>query len=176
MHRELAKSGRVVLPKMLDASMTSELRNIFQRRAENVMRALGDRPIGIGSREGFNEVVQRSPGRFDIPTRDADFVPLWGALGTVSPQVPWREEGGNLALTLTLKPTLTLTRSGTVLGLRCRGLVQRLCLCPTGFPRAAMAHRLSPRTGRTRSASCSECAGRAGGHPGGSRWCPWFQT
>jgi ectoine hydroxylase-related dioxygenase (phytanoyl-CoA dioxygenase family) len=55
------------------------------------MDALGTRPIGIGSRNGFYELVQRSPGRFDVPMSESDLMPIWGTQGSTAPQVPWLE-------------------------------------------------------------------------------------
>jgi ectoine hydroxylase-related dioxygenase (phytanoyl-CoA dioxygenase family) len=46
-------------------------------------------PIGIGSKAGFHEVVQRSPGRFDVPLDEAALEPIWGTQGSVAPDVPW---------------------------------------------------------------------------------------
>ncbi|MFM7275267.1 MAG: phytanoyl-CoA dioxygenase family protein [Gammaproteobacteria bacterium] len=79
------REGIVPLP-MLDA-----MNGVFRERARTVMQALGDRPIGIGSRAGYHELVQRSPGRFDVPFRESDLLPLWGEGGSLSPRVPWRE-------------------------------------------------------------------------------------
>jgi ectoine hydroxylase-related dioxygenase (phytanoyl-CoA dioxygenase family) len=53
------------------------------------MAALGSRPIGIGSRNGYHELVQRSPGRFDIPMCEEDLRPIWGMQGSAAPEVPW---------------------------------------------------------------------------------------
>jgi ectoine hydroxylase-related dioxygenase (phytanoyl-CoA dioxygenase family) len=53
------------------------------------MAALGHRPIGIGSRNGYREVVQRSPGRFDVPMHERDLAPIWGAQGSMATDVPW---------------------------------------------------------------------------------------
>ena len=51
-------------------------------RIERVMSALGDREIGIGSAAGFDELVQRSPGRWDLPISPAAF-------GLDDRQFPW---------------------------------------------------------------------------------------
>lgn len=64
---------------------------LFRERVQLVMQALGDRPIGIGSRAGYHELVQRSPGRFDVPFQEGDLLPLWGEGGSLSPEVPWRD-------------------------------------------------------------------------------------
>lgn len=76
---------------LLSAGQLRAMDALFRERVGVVMRALGDRPIGIGSRAGYHELVQRSPGRFDVPFRESDLWPLWGEGGSLSPQVPWRE-------------------------------------------------------------------------------------
>ena len=35
------------------------------------------------------ELVQRSPGRFDVPLTDSALEPVWGAAGSLAPEVPW---------------------------------------------------------------------------------------
>jgi len=53
------------------------------------MTALGTQTIGIGSAAGFDEVVQRSPGRWDIPISPAEFgvderaLPWWPLIAAV---------------------------------------------------------------------------------------------
>ena len=53
------------------------------------MSALGTQPIGIGSATGFDEVVQRSPGRWDIPISPEEFgvderaLPWWPLIAAV---------------------------------------------------------------------------------------------
>jgi hypothetical protein len=69
--------------------MLGVLNGVVRAQAARVMAALGNRPIGIGSRNGYREVVQRSPGRFDVPLHEQDLMPIWGAQGSIGAEVPW---------------------------------------------------------------------------------------
>ena len=53
-----------------------------QKRIDEVMSALGDRELGIGSAAGFDELVQRSPGRWDLPISPENF-------GVDDRDLPW---------------------------------------------------------------------------------------
>ena len=63
----------------------------MRARAGAVMEALGEHPgpIGIGSANGFEEVVQRSPNRFDVPLDEGLLAPIWGPAGSTATAVPW---------------------------------------------------------------------------------------
>lgn len=74
---------------LVPAPMLGAINDLLRARAARVMAALGDRPIGIGSRNGYHEVVQRSPGRFDVPLQERDLMPIWGAAGSLAADVPW---------------------------------------------------------------------------------------
>jgi hypothetical protein len=80
------QNGYTVVDGVLDTGMLRSVNGIFRNRASLVQEALGDKPIGIGSAAGYDEatplraaaiivtcedgkVVQRSPGRFDMPTQ-----------------------------------------------------------------------------------------------------------
>jgi hypothetical protein len=86
---QFAADGVAVVRGLVPASLLVTLNDVLRARAARVIAALGDRPIGIGSRDGYREVVQRSPGRFDVPMSERDLMPVWGAKGSVAGEVPW---------------------------------------------------------------------------------------
>jgi len=65
--------GFVVSPVGCDAAMVDSILATSKKRIERVMQALGDREIGIGSAAGYDELVQRSPGRWDLPISPDEF-------------------------------------------------------------------------------------------------------
>ncbi len=87
----LAADGFVLLPALCGAGVVESIRGVSRRIASEVRASLGDREIGIGSAAGFIEIVQRSPGRWDVPITPQQFgvddhdMPWWpviaGALG-----------------------------------------------------------------------------------------------
>lgn len=86
---ELFSAGCVMVPKFCEARFTERILAIAKQRIRDVRRALGDRKLGIGSANGFDEIVQRSPGRWDLPispalfgTRDRDS-PWWPLVAAV---------------------------------------------------------------------------------------------
>ncbi len=89
--QQFAADGVVRVRGLVPASLLRTINEVMRARATRVMDALGTRPIGIGSRNGFRELVQRSPGRFDVPLSELDLMPIWGAQGSIAPQVPWLE-------------------------------------------------------------------------------------
>ena len=84
-----AAEGVVWVRGLVTEPMLGAINGVMRARAAYVMAALGDRPIGIGSRNGYRELVQRSPGRFDVPVQAQDLAPLWGAQGSMAADVPW---------------------------------------------------------------------------------------
>ena len=72
-----------MLHRLLDNELLELLLRVSRQRASAVRQALGEREIGIGSRAGFVEIVQRSPGRWDVPISlrefglDSDTLPWW---------------------------------------------------------------------------------------------------
>ena len=80
--RRLRLDGFAVTAGWCDASMVNHLLDVSQRRSQEIAAALGTQPIGIGSAAGFFEVVQRSPGRWDIPISPSEF-------GVDDPSLPW---------------------------------------------------------------------------------------
>ena len=80
--RRLKLDGFAVTAGWCDTSMVNHLLDVSQRRSQEIAAALGTQPIGIGSAAGFFEVVQRSPGRWDIPISPSEF-------GVDDPSLPW---------------------------------------------------------------------------------------
>ena len=89
---QLAEDGFALLVWMCDAGLATRLLEVSTERSRAVTQALGTQTIGIGSAAGFHEIVQRSPGRWDIPVSPTEFgvdhqsLPWWpliaGTLGT----------------------------------------------------------------------------------------------
>jgi len=79
---QLASDGFVCLPDSCDDAFLTSILEVSHQRIHEVMAALGDKEIGIGSAAGYHEIVQRSPGRWDLPISPAQF-------GICVKQVPW---------------------------------------------------------------------------------------
>ena len=88
-HRELVVEGATLVRSLVGQSLLRAVDRVMRQRAGQVLAALGDRTIGIGSRDGYTELVQRSPGRFDVPLSEAELRPIWGSNGSVAKSVPW---------------------------------------------------------------------------------------
>jgi hypothetical protein len=86
---QFAADGVALMRGLVPGALLGTLNEVMRARAARVMSALGNRPIGIGSRDGYHELVQRSPGRFDVPMHEHDLAPIWGSDGSVAPEVPW---------------------------------------------------------------------------------------
>jgi hypothetical protein len=80
--RRLADDGFVLLVGICEVELTTRLLEVSRERSRAVTQALGTQTIGIGSAAGFHEIVQRSPGRWDIPVSPADF-------GVEHHSLPW---------------------------------------------------------------------------------------
>ena len=87
--QQFALDGVALARGLVTAPLLRTINEVMRARATRVMAALGTKPIGIGSRNGYHELVQRSPGRFDVPMSEADLMPIWGAQGSTAPEVPW---------------------------------------------------------------------------------------
>lgn len=87
--RQFATDGVVLVHGLVNAALLHTINDLMRARAKRVMEALGNKPIGIGSRNGYYELVQRSPGRFDVPLSEQDLMPIWGTQGSIAPEVPW---------------------------------------------------------------------------------------
>ena len=85
----LARDGFVILHDLCDAEMVTSILEISRRRSRAIRDALGTREIGIGSAAGFLEIVQRSPGRWDVPIAPQEFgikdraMPWWPLIAAV---------------------------------------------------------------------------------------------
>jgi hypothetical protein len=78
----LDSDGFVLLTECCPVALAEQFLAVARRRISEVMAALGSRPIGIGSAAGYVELVQRSPGRWDLPISPARF-------GTNDRSLPW---------------------------------------------------------------------------------------
>ena len=87
--RQLEEDGHLLVDGLCDPEFVAHLLAVSLRRSNQVMSALGAQSIGIGSAAGFNEVVQRSPGRWDIPISPDEFgandraLPWWPLIAAV---------------------------------------------------------------------------------------------
>jgi hypothetical protein len=85
----IASEGFVLLPGLCSAAHVERILNVAQQRIAEVRSALGNREIGIGSAAGYAEIVQRSPGRWDLPISLQRFetsnreLPWWPLIGEV---------------------------------------------------------------------------------------------
>lgn len=79
---QLRADGFTYLPDLCEPAFLRQLSEVSHRRIDEVQAALGDREIGIGSKAGFDEIVQRSPGRWDLPITPQQF-------GTGVRELPW---------------------------------------------------------------------------------------
>lgn len=70
---QIVTDGFVVVERLCAKPLVSQILDVARRRADQVQSALGDKEIGIGSAAGFLEIVQRSPGRWDVPISPALF-------------------------------------------------------------------------------------------------------
>lgn len=78
----LETDGVEVLGEVCSPAVVERLLEVAHRGARAARDALGSREIGIGSAAGFAEIVQRSPGRWDVPI-DAD------EFGLDDREMPW---------------------------------------------------------------------------------------
>lgn len=70
---QLAADGFVLLPERCGNKFLERILHVSRERVGKVEVALGTRKIGIGSAAGYDEIVQRSPGRWDIPITPQQF-------------------------------------------------------------------------------------------------------
>lgn len=78
----LAADGFVLLQQLCDRDFVNHVLDVSRRRAAEILQALGTREIGIGSAAGYDELVQRSPGRWDVPIAPQQF-------GLIEQELPW---------------------------------------------------------------------------------------
>jgi len=78
----LVSDGFVLLPELCSSDFLKLVLNVCKQRARTVREALGTKEIGIGSAAGYMEIVQRSPGRWDVPITPQQF-------GIDDKEMPW---------------------------------------------------------------------------------------
>lgn len=78
----LTSDGFVLLHQLCSSELVETLLDVSRRRAREIRDALGTKEIGIGSAAGYVEIVQRSPGRWDVPITPQQF-------GLDDKQMPW---------------------------------------------------------------------------------------
>ena len=87
--QQLEGDGYLLVKGLCDPEFVAHLLEVSLSRSDQVMSALGSQSIGIGSAAGFDEVVQRSPGRWDIPISPDEFevderaLPWWPLITAV---------------------------------------------------------------------------------------------
>jgi hypothetical protein len=79
---QLASDGFVLLHRLCGSDLAGGLLDVCLRRLREIRAALGTKEIGIGSAAGYVEIVQRSPGRWDVPITPQQF-------GIDDRQMPW---------------------------------------------------------------------------------------
>ena len=87
--QRLESDGFLLLPPVLDADTVATLLAVSHERFQAIRSALGTKEIGIGSAAGYDEIVQRSPGRWDVPITPQQFgvvdrdMPWWGLVSAI---------------------------------------------------------------------------------------------
>lgn len=71
--QQLESDGFAHLSHLCAPALTARLLSVSSKIASKVRHSLGKRQIGIGSRAGYKEIVQRSPGRWDVPISPEQF-------------------------------------------------------------------------------------------------------
>ncbi|MGB5131165.1 MAG: phytanoyl-CoA dioxygenase family protein [Steroidobacteraceae bacterium] len=79
---QLALDGFVLLHQLCGSELVESVLDVCRRRAHDIRMALGAKEIGIGSAAGYVEIVQRSPGRWDVPITLQQF-------GIDNRKMPW---------------------------------------------------------------------------------------
>ncbi len=79
---KLTSDGVVAIDRLCRSALVEQLLDVSHRGARQVQEALGTREIGIGSAAGYEEIVQRSPGRWDVPITPQQF-------GVDERELPW---------------------------------------------------------------------------------------
>ena len=84
----LDSEGFVLLHKLCSKGFVEQVLYIARRKTDDLRKALGSKEIGIGSAAGYLEIVQRSPGRWDVPIEPQEFgleehkMPWWPLIAT----------------------------------------------------------------------------------------------
>ena len=71
--KQLETDGVVLMPELCSTEFLERVLAVSHQRIGEVQKALGTREIGIGSAAGYEEIVQRSPGRWDVPITPEQF-------------------------------------------------------------------------------------------------------
>ena len=79
---QLAADGVILLRRLCSEEFVRHVLKVSLERSSEVRAALGSREIGIGSAAGYEEIVQRSPGRWDVPISPQQF-------GFDDRELPW---------------------------------------------------------------------------------------
>jgi hypothetical protein len=79
---QLTADGFVVSHGPFSNALIEQLLTVSHERICIVKKALGDKEIGIGSAAGYDEIVQRSPSRWDLPISPQEF-------GVDDRDLPW---------------------------------------------------------------------------------------
>ena len=79
---KLVTDGFVLFDHLCDSAFLQQVLDVSHRRVAKVREALADKEIGIGSAAGYEEIVQRSPGRWDVPITPQQF-------GFDTSELPW---------------------------------------------------------------------------------------
>lgn len=85
----LSTDGFVLLPEVCHGELVERLLDVSRRGVQAAREALGTKEIGIGSSAGYAEIVQRSPGRWDVPIDAQEFglddreTPWWSLVSSV---------------------------------------------------------------------------------------------
>ena len=69
----LSSEGFVLLDQLCGSDLIEHALRVCSDRTRAAQQALGEREIGIGSAAGYEEIVQRSPGRWDVPIAPDEF-------------------------------------------------------------------------------------------------------
>ena len=89
MKGRLQSDGFVIVHQFLGETAASSILAVARERSHAVRSALGSKEIGVGSVAGYNEIVQRSPGRWDVPITSQEFgmvdrdMPWWGLVASM---------------------------------------------------------------------------------------------
>ncbi len=85
----LLADGFVLLAERCNDDLVGKLLDVARRGEQSARAALGSKEIGIGSAAGYTEIVQRSPGRWDVPIDSEEFgiehdaMPWWPLIESV---------------------------------------------------------------------------------------------
>lgn len=100
--KAIQNDGYVIVENLCDANLIEQILETAKQKSESTRNALGNQDIGIGSAAGYDEIVQRSPGRWDVPVSPDEF-------GVVGKETPWHE-----LVTAVLGPDAEHSFSGVV--------------------------------------------------------------